>query len=114
MIVIVSDCRRISKAVSASMNGRVFSASGEEVIHVSVNDYGDAVRIFTLATAKSISVADIRRLINQKPWPQRVYEWWKERQAYRRSHGKCGHDAFLNGPSERTKCQPHPHTNGTE
>lgn len=45
MIIIVSDCRRISKAVSQKMMDLVSTASDEKCVMVTVPNYDDAIRV---------------------------------------------------------------------
>ena len=64
MIIIVSDCRRINMPVSKKMMDIVAKDSGKKVAHVTVPNYGDALRIFTLATAKPITVDELKELLH--------------------------------------------------
>ena len=63
MIIIVSDCRRISMAVSQKMMDIVSKASGDKCAMVTVPNYADAVRVFTLATAKPVTIEELRELL---------------------------------------------------
>jgi hypothetical protein len=81
MLIIVSDRNRLSKCDAQRMNALVADATRKEVCHVTVDDYGDAVRVFSLDTVKTISISELRKLLNIKPWTQRVYEWWQARKA---------------------------------
>jgi len=82
MFVIVSDRNRVSKYEAAKMNAFVSSATSEECIHVSVNDYEDAVRVFALSHVKPISMDQIRQLLRPpKSLTQHLHEWWQSRKA---------------------------------
>ncbi len=82
MFIIVSDRNRLTKYEAAKMNAIIHSATGEECVQVQVNDYDDAVRVFTLTTVKPISMDQIRQLMRPpKSLAQHLREWWQSRKA---------------------------------
>ncbi len=82
MFVIVSDRNRLTKYEAAKMNAIIHTATGEECVQVQVNDYADAVRVFTLATTKPISMDEIRQLLRPPNTLMRhLREWWHSRKA---------------------------------
>ncbi len=64
MIIIVTDCRRISRAVSEKMMEIVGTASGEKCAMVTVANYADAIRIFKVENAKPITIEELRELLH--------------------------------------------------